>query len=253
LLDYLLTPSISKQNLFTYPLSLPAGANFSTGRQACSMIAKGIHKSNIKNSSQSEDIFLWAAFRHGGKDAFEALYHLYIDQLYNYGMHIILDRTVVEDSIQDLFLELWQRRKFLGDTDGVKFYLYKCLKRKILRKLKARENAAQRCHLTARSENEVSESWETEAIVKESRLQTAEVLSRALEGLPERQREIIVYRFYHDLSPRQISSVMSLTIEATYTLLSRALHSLKNVVQERYPLFVLFMYSLGAALFKNIF
>src|SRR5687768_14856374 len=127
------------------------------------MITKGIHKSNLRNASQREDIFLWDTFRRGGKDAFEALYHQYVDQLYNYGMHIILDRTVVEDSIQDLFLELWQRRQFLGDTDGIRFYLCKSLKRKILRKLKARENAAHRCQLTVDSENEVSESWETQA------------------------------------------------------------------------------------------
>jgi RNA polymerase sigma factor (sigma-70 family) len=203
------------------------------------MIAKGIHKNNVRNSSQREDTLLWDTFRRGGKEAFEALYHQYIDQLYNYGMHIILDRTIVEDSIQDLFLELWQRRQFLGDTDGIRFYLYKSLKRKILRKLKARENAGHRCQLLVGSENKVSESWETQAIVKESRRQTAEVLSRALERLPERQREIIVYRFYDDLSPKQISSVMSLTIDATYTLLSRALHTLRDVVQERYPLSIL--------------
>ena len=95
------------------------------------MIAKGIYKSNPRNASDQADIFLWDNFRRGGKEAFEALYHLYVDQLYNYGMHIFLDRTVVEDSIQDLFLELWQRRQFLGDTDGLRFYLYKSLKRKI--------------------------------------------------------------------------------------------------------------------------
>ena len=75
--------------------------------------------------------------------------------------------------------------------------------------------------------------------MRESRQQTSEVLSRALEHLPERQREIIIHRFYRDLSPSQISSAMSLTIEATYTLLSRALHALKRIVQERYPLIML--------------
>jgi RNA polymerase sigma factor (sigma-70 family) len=203
------------------------------------MIAKGIHKNNPLNSPDGADIFLWDNFRRGDKDAFEALYHQYVDQLYNYGMHIFLDRTVVEDSIQDLFLELWQRRQFLGDTDGLRFYLYKSLKRKILRKIKARENADRRSRLRVDYENEVSESSETHAIMKETRQQTSEVLWRALEHLPERQREIIIHRFYRDLSPAQISSTMSLTIEATYTLLSRALHALKRVVQERYPLFML--------------
>ena len=202
------------------------------------MIAKSTYKNNVRSSSDSADIFLWDNFRRGGKDAFEALYHEYVDQLYNYAMHIFLDKTVVEDSIQDLFLELWQRRHFLGDTDCLRFYLFKSLKRKILRKLKTRERAARRGRFTV-DYDEVSESSETMAIMKECKQQTSEILSRALEHLPEKQREIIVYRFYYDLSPTQISSVMSLTINATYTLLSRALHALKKIVQERYPLVAL--------------
>jgi len=194
---------------------------------------------NPRNASDQADISLWDNFRHGSKADFEALYYQYVDQLCNYGMHIFLDRTVVEDSIQDLFLELWQRRQFLRDTDCLRSYLYKSLKRKILRKLHTRENANARCKLSSEQEHEVSESPETAAIMNEYNRRTSEIFLHALKHLPEKQREIIVYRFYNDLSSRQIASVMSLSIDATYTLLSRSLHSLKKIVQERYPFIIL--------------
>jgi RNA polymerase sigma factor (sigma-70 family) len=54
------------------------------------------------------------------------------------------------------------------------------------------------------------------------------MVQQAVQELPERQREIIEQRFYRNLSPDEISSSMKLSIDSTYTLLSRAIRQLRK-------------------------
>ncbi|HYH55355.1 MAG TPA: sigma factor, partial [Anseongella sp.] len=78
---------------------------------------------------------LWDLFRKGEKEAFDLIYHNYVHLLYNYGIRISSDTVLVEDGIQDLFVEIWQKRATLGATGSIKYYLFKSLRRKISRKV----------------------------------------------------------------------------------------------------------------------
>ncbi len=81
------------------------------------------------------EIKLWKAFKSGDKSAFEKLYELYIDDLLSYGYRVTSDRQLIRDSIQDLFLHLWQTRSNLSDTDSIRFYLYRSLRNRIIRNM----------------------------------------------------------------------------------------------------------------------
>ncbi len=59
------------------------------------------------------------------------LYKSHIEILYRYGHKLTTDTQLVEDSIQDMFIELWNSRKRLSDTDSIKYYLFRILRRKI--------------------------------------------------------------------------------------------------------------------------
>lgn len=189
------------------------------------------------------DILLWRDFRQGSKEAFEALYHRHADHLYNYGVHTFMDKALVEDAIQDLFLDLWRRKEFLGETDSVRFYLFKSLKRNIARKIKIYEKLDEKL-LSGFMDEQHSDSAEAAVITNESFRRRSEILDRAIRFLPERQRAIIVYRFYQDLTPAEIASLMSLSIDSTYTLLSRAVHTLRKSLGENPRLDVTFYFIL---------
>ena len=58
------------------------------------------------------DIDLWNAYKEGDKDAFGVLFKRHFSSLFQYGIKLCSDRTVVEDCIQELFTELWQNNRF---------------------------------------------------------------------------------------------------------------------------------------------
>src|SRR5690606_8603457 len=80
-----------------------------------------------------KDIEVWNTFRTGNDEAFIFIYTTYFDRLFAYGMRIVGDEHLVEDAIQELFIDLRNQRGRLSPTDSIKFYLFKCLKRKLHR------------------------------------------------------------------------------------------------------------------------
>src|SRR4051794_16130190 len=79
--------------------------------------------------------FLWTSLKGGSMEALEVIYRRYSNAMFNYGMHLFMDEELVKDSIQDVYVEIWKRKEFLGDTNSLKFYLLNALKRRVLRKL----------------------------------------------------------------------------------------------------------------------
>ena len=86
--------------------------------------------------SNLDDTELWELLRDGDRNALNEIYHQNIDVLYSYGAKITSDNGLVEDSIQEVFITVWEKRHKLKETTSIKFYLFKSLKRRIFRNLK---------------------------------------------------------------------------------------------------------------------
>jgi len=183
--------------------------------------------SSERHGFVADESFLWNSFRQGNSEAFEVIYKRHSNSMYNYGMHLFMDKTLVEDSIQDVFVDLWNRKQFLSETTSIKFYLLKALKHKALRKLLT-ESKYELQFLAEGFPIGLEDSAEMQLIVEQSTSHVSEMVKQAIQALPERQREIIEQRFYRNLSPNEISSSMKLSIDSTYTLLSRAIRELRK-------------------------
>lgn len=82
-----------------------------------------------------DDETLWAMVREGSEAAFEALYRRYFQILFSYGKRINPDEDIVNDAIQDLFVDIWRTHHSLSQAQSVRFYLIRSLRRKIHRSL----------------------------------------------------------------------------------------------------------------------
>ncbi|MEQ9287162.1 MAG: sigma-70 family RNA polymerase sigma factor [Cyclobacteriaceae bacterium] len=103
--------------------------NWTTGLRSISQDAK--NETHPKAATQS-DVQLWGAFKDGNESAFITIYNTYFPMLYRYGFQYTKDKALIKDAIQDLFVELRQKRKRLSHTTSIKLYLYKSIRRKIL-------------------------------------------------------------------------------------------------------------------------
>ena len=125
---------------------------------------------------------------------------------------------MVEDSIQEVFAELWKRRDRISPTTSVKFYLFRALRQKILRELKYH------CP-TLSLEDVIHISHDIGTFLPEEQ---AQKLRQALSRLGPRQKEAIYLRFYNRLSNDEIATVMEIDKRTVYNLVSQALGQLKR-------------------------
>ena len=71
----------------------------------------------------STDFDLWKSFKEGDDEALKTIYYTHFKHLYNYGRKFSSDKVLVENCIQDLYIDLIKKRKTLGDTDNINLYL----------------------------------------------------------------------------------------------------------------------------------
>lgn len=173
------------------------------------------------------DLKLWQLFKSGDKEAFSNIYKENIDDLLSYGYRITSDRQLIRDSIQDLFLNLWQTRLNLSDTDSIRFYLYRSLRNKILEDIK--KNNHTKIDSTNLFEDIIGAlSIEDDLIETEKLSEQLLRLKRAIQQLPKRQQEIIQLRYYHDFSFDEIAEMMQINNQSVRNLLHRAIIELRQ-------------------------
>lgn len=168
----------------------------------------------------------WLSFQQGNKLALAACYHEYADYLYNYGCKFTDNTSLVEDTIQDLFLKLWKNRANLGQPASVKNYLLKSLRGLLIRNINKTQRYASDELLEENYVFLLEGSPENIRIASEQAAFRSHSLNTALDQLTPRQREAIFLRFYEDMSYEDIADILSITTKATYKIMARALDAL---------------------------
>jgi RNA polymerase sigma factor (sigma-70 family) len=179
-----------------------------------------------------DDTTLWNLFRSGNESAFIRIYESNFQKLYSYGLRITSDRDLVKDAIQDLFVELRKGRSNLGGTDNIKFYLFKCLKRKVIK-----ESAKWYANLEEINDNYFFSfhlSHEHHLINRQIDEEQMSRLDDAVKRLSPRKKEVIYYFFYEGMSYAQIQEIMGLeNIKSARNLIYKALDFLRDIFNRR--------------------
>lgn len=178
---------------------------------------------------QTTDRHLWESFKKGERKAFALIYEYYIDELLTYGYRITNNRQLIKDSIQDLFLSLWNSREKLSDTDSIRFYLFRSLRNRIVRNI---ENHKETHLPDVTLYRELTElSFEDSLIATEQESETTATLKKAIDKLSRRQREAIQLRYHHNFNNEQIAEMMQISNQSARNLLSRSLILLREYLE----------------------
>ncbi|HSI77723.1 MAG TPA: sigma-70 family RNA polymerase sigma factor [Lunatimonas sp.] len=179
--------------------------------------------------SKSIDNF-WDSLRNGKQDGLEGIYFLLYRRLFQMGMSVVRDEAFVADCLQEVFIDLWKYHKNLPKVDHVHLYLFRALSHKIFKEIK-RSNQGISIPFNENFElYACSESVEKQLIDKQQHEILSHQLSTALGKLPIRQKEVIHYLFFEEVSYEQASKIMGINLRSVYTLAWKAITSLRKHV-----------------------
>jgi RNA polymerase sigma factor (sigma-70 family) len=173
------------------------------------------------------DSTLWGQLRGGDKTALERIYRDHCAVLLKYGRKFSSDSQMVEDCLQDLFVELWKNREGLSNTDSIRKYLLVALRRKIIRALSSLRISSQEPE-----EHHFSAVFDIEGqwIIEEDDEERRKQLQKALNSLSKRQQEVLYLKFFMDMDYAQISEIMELNYQSARNLAHRALEALRDIM-----------------------
>lgn len=178
-----------------------------------------------ENFLPANDSDLWDLFRAGDEVAYSELIKKYSKPLFNYGFRICQDEDFLKDCVQDVFLELWNRRLRISATQAVKWYLFKAVRLRIFRE-RPKWNRGET--LDESYEFLVEFNIESKMISDLERVELSDKIKQTLNTLPTRQKEIMYLRFYEGLDFDSIAQIMEISKQSVHNLLQKAYKNFRS-------------------------
>jgi RNA polymerase sigma-70 factor (sigma-E family) len=163
----------------------------------------------------------------GASDADDLVHALYQDHavtLVRMAKLLLRDQESAEDAVQDAFLGLYRALDKLTDHDDLMPYLRAAVVNRCRSVLRTRRRAMLR---PVQHETEVS-SPESAAMAAEERRAVLDAVSR----LPRRAREVLVLRYFLDLTDEQAAATLAVSRGTVSSTASRAIAALGKALKE---------------------
>ncbi|MBD8489922.1 sigma-70 family RNA polymerase sigma factor [Echinicola sp. CAU 1574] len=189
--------------------------------------------SNHKNekikpyTDEEVDASVWKEFQQGSELALATIFKVYANKLFNYGRQFTPHEDVINDAIQDVFYQLIKSKNRISAANSVRYYLFSCFRRRLLRLLKQRRKLA--CEELSDKEGKfwVSIDPDYHSIQTVFTIDQKKLLEEACNELPERQREVLSLYFFEGLSYKEIAKIMGFSqVKSARKILYRALDNL---------------------------
>lgn len=164
--------------------------------------------------------------------SWEKIYVLYGPVLYNYGCKLTNHQQCIEDCIQDLFTELWEKKYNPENIRQIKPYLIKAFRRKLIQKLQHDHNSKSQQLELAELQFNISFSFESSLIAIEMKEEQKMKVERALQKLSPRQREALFLKFYENHSNEEVADIMRIEKSALYSLVYKGMCQLRTSLKK---------------------
>ncbi|OBQ55575.1 RNA polymerase sigma-70 factor [Tamlana sp. s12] len=156
------------------------------------------------------------------KKALTILYNNYWKVLYISSYNLLKDKEVCEEIIQDVFIDLWNKRKDLEIKVSLQSYLYACVRYKVYAEF--RSNKIMRVELFEKLDKRFQYTTpETKMMHKELQ----QYIEFVVESLPEKCKRVYKLSRNEQLSHKEISEQLGITVKTVENHITNALRVLR--------------------------
>ncbi|MBA4744115.1 MAG: RNA polymerase sigma-70 factor [Muricauda sp.] len=172
------------------------------------------------------EIFIINSLKSGDKKIFERLYSDYYQKLCAFLLNYCQNRAIIEDVVQDVFLNLWMKRKDIHIKTSLNAFLYRAAYNRLMDKYR---------HL--RLKNDMLSSYYHTAVIlaadvdSETSKKKMKLLENCMEELPERCKEVFYASKIQGLNYKELSERFQISLKTVEGHISRAYRILKECMQ----------------------
>lgn len=182
----------------------------------------------MKKLTLREEQYLLSELKRGNKEAFNRLFHAYYVDLVLFGGNFIREKEAVEDTVQNVFLRLWEEREQFPVETSLQSYLLKAVHNSCIDELRHRK-IVHDYHIAAGYDTPLEE-YDTENYVLYSDLHTQ--LQEALGKLPEKAREAFELNRFEGLKYTEIAERLDISQRTVEVRIGKALALLRTYLKD---------------------
>ena len=157
------------------------------------------------------------------REAFELLYHRYVRSVMGIALRRLRDRGRAEDAVQETFTSIWRSAaSYRPERGPAAPWLYAVARNAIVDRLRARTEPASEVPETPSSEPGPLERAESSYVSWR--------VHRALEELPEKEREVVELAYWSGLSQSEVADYLHIPLGTVKTRTRSALARLATVL-----------------------
>ncbi len=145
--------------------------------------------------------------------------------LFNYGTNFTSNRELIKDTLQDLFIHLWEKRETF-QIQHLTIYLLRSVRNNLYLSFRNTKNAI--VSIDANLHDRPDDfTIEKALIFEESVSEKKSRVIEAISNLPKRQKEAVFLKFYQGLDNEQIAELMVVNRQSVANLLHKAILNLR--------------------------
>lgn len=163
---------------------------------------------------------------------FDLLYKEHAATLLNIAIHKLGDKDQAMDVVQDLFVDLWQRKSMINITSEPRNYLISALYHKIFQHFrKVGVNDKHIAHFTLLQT--VDQEHVEEVGSEESHESMIQHIDNSVTQMPPRMRRIFQLKYYQSYSNQEIASLLGISNQTVKNQLCKSLDQVRKELAEK--------------------
>jgi RNA polymerase sigma-70 factor (ECF subfamily) len=185
---------------------------------------------------QMTDEELVVAYAHGENTAFDILLNRYKSNIYSYIYFIVHNREMAEDIFQETFVKAIITIKQGRYTENGKFraWINRIAHNLIIDNYRQEKNeqtiSNDECEVDLLNNYKLSDGTIEDEIVKEQILSDVKKL---INYLPANQKEVLILRYYQDLSFKEIADITGVSINTALGRMRYAILNMRRIAEEK--------------------
>jgi len=159
--------------------------------------------------------------------AYKKLFFLFFLPLKSFSFSILKSKEIAEETVSDVFVEIWAKRKQLLEIEDLKIYLYVCVRNASLRRLQQMQKT------NVLSLDDLSVEFASTDPNAETFLITSELAKRidhAIESLPQQCKIIFKLAKEDRLKYKAIAQILNISVKTIDNQLATALKKIASVL-----------------------
>lgn len=157
--------------------------------------------------------------------ALKEIFNKYHAQLFGLAEGVLRDEALAKDIVQEIFIDLWNRRHH-SDIRVLSHYLSRAVKFQVLKQI--RDSKKYDRHVEVLENIQFVNQTEQDINARE----LENYLSKAIDQLPPRCKEVFILSRYENLSHKEISSRLNISPKTIEFQITKALTHLRSFIDK---------------------